>query len=260
MTHIGLFEGEGGFSLAVRWMGWITKAWCEFDEFNQTVLRYHFPEAEAFGDITKSDFRKYANTIDILTGGFPCQPFSNSGEQQGENDNRWLFDEMLRAIREIKPRWIVAENVFAIASPKFARTFEYICSSMETEGYEVQPIIIPATAVEAEHERYRVWFIAYASSFGFSGQRALLGRLQPTKIGNRETSRFVNFVQGNAMPFVCKSHDGLPRKLAERAIHAAGNAIVPQLGFQIFRAIEEVEVSLNLKVRGQKINTNSSAV
>jgi len=241
MKHIGLFEGEGGFSLAARWMGWETKAWCEWDEFNRVVLKYHFPNAEPFGDITKSDFTKYANTINIVTGGFPCQPFSNSGEQLGENDNRWLFDEMLRAIREIKPEWVVAENVFAIASSKFAKTFEHICASMEAEGYEVQPIIIPATAVEAEHERYRVWFIAHSRSIRFSGQGASVGQLQPTKIGNRETSRFVNFVQRNSMPFVCESHYGLSRKLAERAIHAAGNAIVPQLAFEIFQSIVECQ-------------------
>ena len=73
-THLGLFEGIGGFSLAAKWMGWETKAWCEWNEFGQKVLRHHFPEAEGFGDITKTDFTKYANTIDILTGGFPCQP------------------------------------------------------------------------------------------------------------------------------------------------------------------------------------------
>lgn len=241
MKHIGLFEGEGGFSLAARWMGWETIAWCEWDEFNQVVLKYHFPNAEPFGNIIKSDFTKYANTINIVTGGFPCQPFSNSGEQLGENDNRWIFDEMLRAIREIKPEWVVAENVFAIASSKFAKTFEHICASMEAEGYEVQPIIIPATAVEAEHERYRVWFIAHSMRFRLSRQGPLLGQLQPTKIGNRETSRFVNFVQRNAMPFVCESHDMLPRKLAERAIHAAGNAIVPQLAFEIFQSIAECQ-------------------
>lgn len=73
MKHIGLFEGIGGFSLAARWMGWETVAWCEWNEFCQKVLRHHFPEAEGFGDITKTDFKKYANKIDILTGGEPCR-------------------------------------------------------------------------------------------------------------------------------------------------------------------------------------------
>ena len=78
--HIGLFEGIGGFSLAARWAGWETVAWCEWNEFAQKVLKHHFPEAEGHGDITKTDFTKYANTIDIVTGGFPCQPYSLAGK------------------------------------------------------------------------------------------------------------------------------------------------------------------------------------
>ena len=91
MTHLGLFEGIGGFSLAACWMGWQTLAWCEWNEFGQKVLRYHFPEAEGFGDITKTDFTKYANRIDILTGGFPCQPYSVAGKQLGKEDERHLW-------------------------------------------------------------------------------------------------------------------------------------------------------------------------
>lgn len=240
MTHLGLFEGIGGFSLAAKWMGWDTLAWCEINEFCQKVLKYHFPKAEGFGDIKESNFTKYANKVDILTGGFPCQPFSNSGEQQGISDPRWLFDEMLRAIQQIKPQWIVAENVFALTSQKFSKTFEYISSSMENEGYEVLPIIIPATAVEAEHERYRIWFIAYAERFGLPRSGTSIRCLQPTKIGNRETNRFVNSIQGNSMPFVCKSHNGISRKLAEFSLQGIGNAIVPQIAFEIFKSIDDI--------------------
>ena len=241
MKHIGLFEGIGGFSLAVRWMGWETIAWCEINQFGQKVLGYHFPNANPHYDIKTTDFSIYRGQCDILTGGFPCQPFSNSGEQQGENDERYLFEQMLRAVREIKPRWVVAENVYSITSPKFKKLFHEICTSLENEGYKVQPYIIPATAVEAEHERNRVWIVAYSDGIGLSGQGSLLGQLQPTKIGNRKTSGFVNFVQRNAMPFVCSSHYGFPRKLAEYAIHGAGNAIVPQVALQIFKAIVECQ-------------------
>lgn len=244
MKHLGLFEGIGGFGLAARWMGWETVAWCEWNEFCQKVLKYHFPEAEGNGDITKTDFKKYANRIDILTGGFPCQPFSNSGEQKGEHDERYLFEEMLRAIRQVKPRWIVAENVYSITSRQFEKLFERILSSLENEGYKVQPYIIPVTAVEGEHERYRVWIIAHSVGVRLSGQGNILGRMQPTKIGNRKTSRFIDFIQKNTVPFVCDSHDGLSRKLAESAIHAGGNAIVPQVAFEIYKAIEQYE---NLK-------------
>jgi DNA (cytosine-5)-methyltransferase 1 len=102
-THLGLFEGIGGFSLAAHWMGWKTLAWCEWNEFGQKVLTHHFPEAEGFGDITKSDFTKYANRIDILTGGFPCQPYSVAGKRKGKEDERHLWPEMLRVIGEVQP-------------------------------------------------------------------------------------------------------------------------------------------------------------
>ena len=111
MKHIGLFEGIGGFSLAARWMGWETVAWCEWDPFCQHILKYHFPNAEGFGDIKKTDFTKYANRIDILTGGFPCQPYSMAGKRKGKDDERHLWPEMLRAICEIQPTWVVGENV-----------------------------------------------------------------------------------------------------------------------------------------------------
>jgi len=241
MNHIGLFEGIGGFSLAARWMGWETIAWCEWNEFCQKVLSYHFPKANKHGDIAKTDFNVYRGRCDILTGGFPCQPFSNSGEQRGEEDERFLFEEMLRAVRDIKPRWVVAENVYGITSPKFEQLFERICTSLEDEGYKVQPYIIPATSVEAEHERYRLWIIAYSDGIGLSGQGAIHGRMQPAKIGNRETSGFVQFFREKSMPFVCSSHDGLSRRLAEQALHGAGNAIVPQIAFEIYKAIEQME-------------------
>lgn len=132
MTHLGLFAGIGGFELAAKSMGWETKAWCEINPFCQKILRYHFPESEGFEDITKTDFTKYANTIDILTGGFPCQPFSVAGNRAGQEDNRYLWPQMLRAIRETKPRIIVAENVaglFTILEP---------ASLSEVENKEIQ--------------------------------------------------------------------------------------------------------------------------
>lgn len=168
MKHLGLFEGIGGFSLASRWMGWKTVAWCEWNEFGQKVLRHHFPEAEGFGDITKTDFRKYANTIDILTGGFPCQPYSVAGKRKGKEDERHLWPEMLRAIREIEPTYVVGENVGGLVSWNGGLVFDEVQSDLEAEGYKVQPFILPACAKNAPHRRDRVWFIAYSESKGGS--------------------------------------------------------------------------------------------
>jgi len=164
MKHIGLFEGIGGFSLAARWMGWETVAWCEWNEFGQRVLRHHFPEAEGFGDITKTDFTKYANRIDILTGGFPCQPYSAAGKRLGKEDDRHLWPEMLRAIREIQPTWVVGENVLGLVNWNGGMVFDEVQADLEAEGYEVQPYVLPAASVGAPHRRDRVWFVAYTSS------------------------------------------------------------------------------------------------
>ena len=161
-SHIGLFEGIGGFSLAAKQMGWITKAWCEWNPFGQKVLRYHFPEAEGFGDIKKTDFKKYANTIDILTGGFPCQPYSSAGKRLGKEDERHLWPEMLRAIREIQPGYVVGENVSGLTNWNGGMVFDEVQADLETEGYEVLPFLLPACAVNAPHRRDRIWFIAYS--------------------------------------------------------------------------------------------------
>ena len=109
MRHGSLFSGIGGFDLAAEWMGWENVFHCEWNEFGQKVLHHYWPNVETFTDITKSDFTKYANKIDILTGGFPCQPYSQAGKRQGKEDARHLWPEMLRAIREIKPKYIVGK-------------------------------------------------------------------------------------------------------------------------------------------------------
>jgi DNA (cytosine-5)-methyltransferase 1 len=166
MKHLGLFEGIGGFSLAARWMGWETVAWCEWNEFGQKVLRHHFPEAEGFGDITKTDFTKYEGKIDIITGGFPCQPFSLAGKRKGADDERYLWHEMLRAIQEVKPKFVIAENVFGITNIDGGLVFEQVCLDLENEGYKVQPFVLPAVAKNAPHRRDRVWFVAYRKHNG----------------------------------------------------------------------------------------------
>ena len=162
MTHLGLFEGIGGFSLAARWMGWETLAWCEWNEFGQKVLKHHFPEAEGFGDITQTDFTRYANRIDILTGGFPCQPYSLAGKRKGKEDSRHLWPEMLRAIREVKPKWVIGENVFGLINWDGGLVHHEVQADLEAEGYEVFSVVLPAASVGAPHRRDRVWFVAHS--------------------------------------------------------------------------------------------------
>lgn len=116
MTHASLFSGIGGFDLAAEWMGWYNEFHCEWNEFGQKVLKHHFPNSISYHDITKTDFTKHRGQIDVLTGGFPCQPYSTAGLRKGKADERHLFPEMLRAIKEIQPRWVIGENVRGLVS------------------------------------------------------------------------------------------------------------------------------------------------
>ena len=161
MTHASLFSGIGGFDLAAEWMGWNNVFNCEIDPFCRKVLAYHFPDAKQYEDVKTTDFTVHRGHIDVLTGGFPCQPFSLAGKRKGSDDNRYLWPEMLRAIREIEPRWVVGENVFGIVNWSDGMVFEQVQSDLEDAGYEVQPYIIPACAVDAPHRRDRVWFVAH---------------------------------------------------------------------------------------------------
>ena len=184
LKHGSLFSGIGGFDLAAEWMGWENAFHCEWDNFGTKVLNYYWPNAKSYGDITKTDFMEWRGRIDILTGGFPCQPFSMAGKRKGKEDDRYLWPEMLRAIREIQPTWVIGENVGGIISmvqpcdevevgcqaslleeDYFTQkdqeyVVETVCSDLEREGYSVQPFLVPACAIGAPHRRDRVWFVA----------------------------------------------------------------------------------------------------
>lgn len=162
---LDLFAGQGGFSLAGHWRGWETAAFVEWDSYCQKVLNKNFPGVPIFGDINQFDGKEYKGAVDVICGGFPCQPFSSAGKQLGKADDRYLWPEMLRVIREVKPAWVVGENVPRLISLDDGDIFEEICTSLESEGYKVQTFIIPALALGAPHRRNRVWIIAYNPSF-----------------------------------------------------------------------------------------------
>ena len=184
MTHASLFSGIGGAELAASWMGWSNLFHCELNPFCRKVLEYWFPNSTSYGDITTTDFTPWRGKIGILTGGFPCQPFSLAGSRRGAEDDRYLWPHMLRAIREVQPAWVVGENVAGILTmvqpgeavdvagqaslfgeSDLCRTeqqyvIETVCQDLEREGYSVQPFVIPACAVGAPHRRDRVWIVA----------------------------------------------------------------------------------------------------
>jgi DNA (cytosine-5)-methyltransferase 1 len=186
MRILDLFAGIGGFSLAGHWMGWQTAAFVERDKFCQRVLAKNFGArafepsgdkkrdltfeiwnfieendgAPIFDDIFDFSEKPFRGIVDIVTGGFPCQPFSAAGKRKGRADERHLFPEMLRVIREVKPRWVVAENVRGLLSIESGAVFAEVVSSLEGEGYEVITFCVPASAVGAPHRRDRLWIVA----------------------------------------------------------------------------------------------------
>ena len=164
MTHGSLFSGIGGFDLAAEWMGWENIFHCECDPFCQKVLKHHFPNSKLYEDIKTFKATKYRGRIDILTGGFPCQPFSNAGLRKGTEDERNLWGEMLRIIREVSPRYVVGENVRGLLNWSGGVQFEQVCADLETEGYEVTPYLLPACGKNAPHRRDRIWFVAHSDN------------------------------------------------------------------------------------------------
>jgi len=164
MRHGSLFSGIGGFDLASEWMGWENVFHCEWNPFGQKVLNYYWPNSITYNDITKTDFTIHRGGIDIITGGFPCQPYSSAGKRLGKEDERHLWPEMLRAIREIQPTWVVGENVRGLTNWNGGLVFDEVQAELEAQGYEVTPFLLPACAVNAPHRRDRIWFIAYSKS------------------------------------------------------------------------------------------------
>ena len=179
MNQGSLFSGIGGFDLASEWMGWNNSFHCEWNEFGQRILKYYWPKAISYEDITKTDFTIWRGKIDVLTGGFPCQPYSHAGKRLGKDDDRHLWPEMLRAIREIAPEYVVAENVLGIVSWNDGLVFNEVQADLEAKGYEVQPCVLPAAGVGAPYRRDRVWFIAHRSNSGIKSIR------ESKKQGNR---------------------------------------------------------------------------
>lgn len=179
-----LFSGIGGFSSAVD-VVWNEEKnehiFCDNDRFCQAVLRRHWPESKIWSDIREliahAKSRRYKqpdkeiqtgwnasfNGVDLLTGGFPCQPFSHAGKRRGKSDDRFLWPEMLECIRLFRPAWVIAENVYGILNIENGLVFEQVCSDMEEAGYEVWPFIVPACAVNAPHRRDRVWIVGHST-------------------------------------------------------------------------------------------------
>jgi DNA (cytosine-5)-methyltransferase 1 len=326
VLHISLFSGIGGFDIAAHEAVWETAMTCETDDFCNTVLEYWFPYAYHHRDIKTltnetidaeltrrfGDWRKY--TI-ILSGGFPCQPYSLAGLRKGKEDARHLWPEMYRIIQFIKPTWVVGENVYGIVNWNGGLVFDEVQTDLEAEGYEVQPVLLPACGVDAPHERTRTWFVAYANQIGWNKRRSdcdgkiknkeersdlfieserfseigiiadsdklndnlpgfrtgQTSQQQTSKIfgdsthsngiglrgesdGLRSAGFFNKTGEGNdwqnfpTQSPICSGNDGLSLGLSgitfskwrQQSIKALGNAVVPQVPYQIFKVINKM--------------------
>jgi len=331
MKHISLFSGIGGFDLASEWMGWENIASCEINPFGNKILEYYWPDALHHNDVhtfTKQlldeKVKDWKTDELILTGGFPCQPYSTAGKRKGKNDERHLWPEMLRIIREITPRYIVGENVRGLVNWNGGMVFDEVQSDLENSGYEVIPFLLPACGKNAPHRRDRIWFIAYSDGTGKRNNRGtnnrkakeiwwrkkshvsskfcsfrnvtnskrkrpqrknsiwkesnknrqstkLWGlitecsgeitsnsnsRRQPTKEYRKKKPRRItkegisnNWENFPTQSPICSGNDGFPPKLdgitfpkwRNESIKGYGNAIVPQIAYEIFKAIDKYE-------------------
>ena len=163
LTHLSLFSGIGGLDLAAEMAGFVTVGQCEWADYPTKVLEKHWPDVPRWRDIrtlTGDSFyeRTGLRTVDIISGGFPCQPFSVAGKRGGEDDDRYLWPEMLRVIRELRPTWVIGENVPGIVN----LALDTVLSDLEDEGYSAQPFIVPACGVDAPHKRERCCILAYS--------------------------------------------------------------------------------------------------
>lgn len=160
MRHGSLFSGIGGFDLAAERVGWRNVYHVERDPFCQTVLKHHFPNSRSFEKI--EEFDGFTPIVDVITGGFPCQPFSNAGQRKGIADDRYLWPEMFRVIGNARPRWVVAENVSGLVRWSGGLVLDTVCADLENIGYDVGAFLVPACGANAPHRRERIWIVANA--------------------------------------------------------------------------------------------------
>ena len=215
MNHASLFSGIGGFDLAAHWAGIENVFACEIDEFCRKVLAKRFPNTTLYKDIKETKFEQYCGTVDIISGGFPCQPFSTAGKRAGTEDNRYLWGEMLRVVREVQPRWVIAENVRGLTNIANGDTFETVCNDLEVSGYEVQSFIIPALSVGAPHKRERVWIIANSNGVRRNKIEYECGNIskQIPKTPERKLSGTVSLSDRNLTDTNCGKRFDIDRKI-----------------------------------------------
>ncbi len=228
MKHLDLFSGIGGFALAARWMGWETVGFCEIDPYCQKVLAKNFPGVPIHEDIKTYDGQE----CDLITAGFPCQPYSQAGLQRGEADDRALWSRLREVVWNSRPAWFVGENVVGFAGLGLAKAL----SELAGMAYRVRTFDIPACSVGAPHARRRLWIVAHSI---WDEQQWEKPRSRKTgRMGREQQSVPWDTPWESALAEFRGMDDGLSGRLVTNRADAIRNAIVPQVAYQIFKAIE----------------------
>ena len=275
LKHLDLFSGIGGFALGLESTGGFeTVGFCDNEPFAQKVLKKHWPDVPIYEDVRDVGVETIGyRGVDIITGGFPCQSISVAGLQKATEDNRWLWPEMFRIIKEIHPTYVIGENVRNLISIHEGVVFEQVCTDLEGEGYEVQTYVLPASAVNAPHQRYRCWIVADTQSFRSGSKDEYEKSHQPHKknrvssqfrrkgsiggkqnVANSDNARWEKqWWQESAQeeqqttqcrswwsvePSVGRVAHGIPNRVDR--LKGLGNAVVPQIPAVLGRAILEV--------------------
>ncbi len=233
MQHLDLFSGIGGFALAAKWAGIETIAFCEIDEFAKKILHKNFPNILIHEDIKFLNGKGFKG-IDLITGGYPCQPFSTAGKRRGKEDNRHLWPEMLKIIKSAKPSWVVCENVIG----HITLGFKEVCSDLESQGYAVQSFVIPACAKDAPHRRDRIWIIANANSISNNRFWDDIKEKRTVDSDRQSSFRVVFDPRETTYPRRWGRANGIPSRMDKDRLKALGNAIVPQVAYEILSAIK----------------------
>jgi DNA (cytosine-5)-methyltransferase 1 len=278
MNHLDLFSGIGGFALAAQWMGWETIAFCEQDKYCQKVLTKNFPNKPIYDNVRTIP---RIGGIDLITGGFPCQPFSVAGKQASKEDDRYLWPAMLQVIEQEKPTWVIGENVGGIIN----LALDQVLADLEAKNYSCQSFVVPACSLNAPHRRDRVWIIAHSIVDGSrcyteggpyettetklkvipeidgkayaNDAEQVCGFLAHTSSSQqqRQSKKQIfgqRYLQGESErssenkhrgwatePSVGRVVNGLPGRVDR--CKALGNAVVPQIPFEIFKVINEFQ-------------------
>ncbi len=252
LTHLSLFSGIGGLDLAAEWAGFETVGQCEWADYPTKVLEKHWPDVPRWRDIRTLTERSFyektgMRTVDVISGGFPCQPHSVIGKRLAEKDERHLWPEFIRVVRELRPKYVVGENVNGILST----IHESVCADLERGGYEVWTFSIPACAVGAHHERYRVCILGIAKSkSGFQADSEADPARAQQKAWEHHEFQPWNYLPGTYwavyQPPVCGMDDGIPAWMGgyqqyKQRMQCYGNAVVPQQFYPVFQAIADRE-------------------